>query len=36
VLGKAVHENNGFIVKTIGDAIMASFADPLDGLKCGI
>ncbi|MBT5498134.1 MAG: adenylate/guanylate cyclase domain-containing protein [Alphaproteobacteria bacterium] len=36
VLGKAVRENNGSIVKTIGDAIMASFADPLDGLKCGI
>lgn len=36
VLGKAVRENNGSIVKTVGDAIMASFSDPLDGLKCGI
>ena len=36
VLGKAVRENNGAIVKTIGDAIMASFADPADGLRCGI
>lgn len=36
VLGKAVRENNGSIVKTIGDAIMGSFADPLDGLMCGI
>ncbi|MGB0554709.1 MAG: adenylate/guanylate cyclase domain-containing protein [Alphaproteobacteria bacterium] len=36
VLGKAVRENNGSIVKTIGDAIMASFADPLCGLKWGI
>ncbi len=36
VLGKAVREHNGAIVKTIGDAIMASFADPADGLRCGI
>ena len=36
VLGKAVRENNGAIVKTIGDAIMASFSNPLDGLNCGI
>ena len=27
---------NGAIVKTIGDAIMASFSNPLDGLNCGI
>jgi len=36
VLGKAVREHNGSIVKTIGDAIMAAFADPGDGLRCGI
>ncbi len=36
VLEKAVRENNGAIVKTIGDAIMASFSNPLDGLNCGI
>ena len=27
---------NGAIVKTIGDAIMATFSNPLDGLNCGI
>ncbi len=32
VLEKAVRENNGAIVKTIGDAIMASFSNPLNGL----
>ena len=31
-----MRENNGSIVKTIGDAIMALFADPLDGLNCSI
>ena len=36
VLEKAARENNGAIVKTIGDAIMASFSNPLDGLNCGI
>ncbi len=32
VLEKAARENNGAIVKTIGDAIMASFSNPLNGL----
>lgn len=36
VLEKAARENNGAIVKTIGDAIMASFSNPLDGLNCDI
>ena len=35
VLGKALRENNGAIVKTVGDAIMASFSNPFDGLNCG-
>ena len=34
VLEKAVRENNGATVKTIGDANMASFPNPLDGLNC--
>ena len=34
ILGKAVRENNGTVVKTIGDAIMGAFANPADGLKC--
>ncbi|MEQ9490205.1 MAG: adenylate/guanylate cyclase domain-containing protein [Alphaproteobacteria bacterium] len=36
ILGKAVRENNGAVVKTIGDAIMGAFADPADALKCAI
>ncbi|MFC1665436.1 adenylate/guanylate cyclase domain-containing protein [Pseudomonadota bacterium] len=35
ILGKAVTENNGSIVKMIGDAIMAVFVDPADCLRCG-
>lgn len=36
ILGKAVRENNGAVVKTIGDAIMAAFTDPADALKCAV
>lgn len=36
ILGKAVRECNGSIVKMIGDAIMAVFHDPTDALTCGI
>jgi len=36
VLGKAVRENDGAIVKTIGDAIMAVYVDPADGLRCAM
>ena len=36
VLGKAVRENDGAIVKTIGDAIMGAFATPSDALRCAI
>jgi class 3 adenylate cyclase len=36
VLGKAVRENDGAIVKTIGDAIMASFTTPSDALRCAV
>lgn len=36
ILGKAVRDNNGAIVKTIGDAIMAAFIDPADGVGCAV
>jgi len=32
-LAKVIVKNSGAIVKTIGDAIMATFANPLDALK---
>ena len=32
-LTKVIVKNNGAIVKTIGDAIMATFANPLDSVK---
>ena len=36
ILGKAVRENDGAIVKTIGDAIMAVWVNPADGLRCAM
>ena len=36
VLGKAIRENNGTIVKTIGDAVNAAFSSPADALACAI
>ncbi len=33
VLGKAVRDHDGAIVKTIGDAIMAVYVNPADGLR---
>ncbi|MCZ6577314.1 MAG: DUF5939 domain-containing protein [Gammaproteobacteria bacterium] len=36
IIGKAVREHNGAVVKTIGDAIMGAFADPADALRCAI
>ena len=33
ILGKAVREHHGAIVKTIGDAIMAVYVNPADGLR---
>ncbi len=35
-LASLVREHEGSIVKTIGDAVMAAFADPADGLRCAI
>jgi class 3 adenylate cyclase len=36
ILGKAVREHDGTIVKTIGDAIMAVYVNPADGLRCAM
>lgn len=36
ILGKAVRDNDGAIVKTIGDAIMAVFAHPPDALRAAL
>ena len=36
VLGAAVRENNGVVVKTIGDAIMGAFDDPRDAFTCAV
>jgi class 3 adenylate cyclase len=33
ILGKAVRDHDGAIVKTIGDAIMAVYVNPADGLR---
>ena len=33
VLARAVSENSGAIVKTIGDAVMATFIDPADAMR---
>jgi len=35
-LAERVRRNNGAIVKTIGDAVMAAFADPADALRAAI
>ena len=36
IIGRAVRDNNGTVVKTIGDAVMGAFADPADALKAAI
>lgn len=36
VLAACVRKHNGTIVKTIGDAIMAAFNEPLDGATCAL
>ncbi|MDA0340790.1 MAG: DUF5939 domain-containing protein [Proteobacteria bacterium] len=35
-LASLVRDHDGSVVKTIGDAVMAAFADPADGLRCAI
>ncbi len=36
IIGKAVRAHDGAIVKTIGDAVMAVFTQPPDGLRCAV
>jgi len=36
ILGAAIREHNGSLVKTIGDAVMVAFSDPADGLRCAM
>jgi class 3 adenylate cyclase len=36
VLTRAVREHDGAVVKTIGDAVMAAFADPIDALDAAL
>ncbi|MDZ4724657.1 MAG: DUF5939 domain-containing protein [Leptospira sp.] len=35
-VGQVISRNNGILIKTIGDAIMASFLNPLDAMKASI
>lgn len=35
-LGKVINRNSGAIVKTIGDAVMASFLNPVDAVKSAL
>ncbi len=36
LLGSIVRDHNGAVVKTIGDAVMASFGDPADAVKAAL
>ncbi len=36
LIGAAVRECDGTVVKTIGDAVMASFLNPADAFRCGV
>jgi class 3 adenylate cyclase len=36
IIGAAVRECDGTVVKTIGDAVMASFLNPADAFRCGV
>ncbi|MEE9250400.1 MAG: adenylate/guanylate cyclase domain-containing protein, partial [Alphaproteobacteria bacterium] len=35
-LARVVRENNGAVVKTIGDAVMAAFSEPADGVRAAL
>jgi class 3 adenylate cyclase len=35
-LAEAIRRNNGTVVKTIGDAVMAAFSDPADGVRAAL
>jgi class 3 adenylate cyclase len=36
MMRQIITENNGAVIKTIGDAVMASFSDPADGLSAAL
>lgn len=36
VLGAAVRDDNGTVVKTVGDAIMGAFTNPVDVFNCAV
>src|SRR5262249_39544054 len=36
ILAESVRENSGAVIKTMGDAIMATFSSPLDGANAAI
>ena len=36
IIGAAVRDCDGTVVKTIGDAVMASFLNPADAFRCGV
>lgn len=36
IAGEGVHEHNGVVVKTIGDAILAYFLDPADAVRAAV
>ncbi|HWN99088.1 MAG TPA: DUF5939 domain-containing protein [Blastocatellia bacterium] len=36
ILTESVRENSGAVIKTMGDAIMATFSSPLDGVKAAL
>jgi class 3 adenylate cyclase len=36
LLGEAIEANNGHVVKTVGDAVMAAFDVPVDGARAGL
>ena len=33
---KAIRENDGTVVKTVGDAVMGAFTNPADALRCAV
>ena len=36
VLARCIRQHGGTVVKTIGDAVMAAFSDPREGLRCAL
>jgi class 3 adenylate cyclase len=36
LLRRAIHAHGGAVVKTMGDAVMATFAEPIDGMRAAV